>query len=91
MTHDTQLHDQMKEVADRTRRIETRLTRYLEKQGFDTQTQRPVWRNGQIDIPTMACSVHDVMAIVPSAWPADEVIDVYHQGEFVMSFYNTLA
>lgn len=80
---------EVREIVDRTRRIETRLTRFLESQGFDTQVQKPVWRNGQIDIPTAACSIHDCLEVVPKDWKSDQEIEVYHKGEFVMAFFLT--
>lgn len=79
--------DQIKEIVDRTRRIETRLTRFMSEQGFDTQTRKPIWQNGSIRVPTMAISIHDLVAVIPDGWPGTEPITVYHQGDFVMDVY----
>lgn len=78
------------EMLDRTRRIETRLTRYLEQNGFETGVQRPSWNpRGIIEIPTRACSVHDMMAVIPKEWNPEDEITVRIHGEFVMVIYLT--
>lgn len=80
----------LNEMLDRTRRIETRLTRYLEQNGFETGVQRPVWNpRGGIDIPTRACSIHDMLAVVPADWNRGDEIIVRIHGEFVMAIYLT--
>lgn len=79
--------DQLKEIMDRCRRMETRLTKFLELQGFDTKVQRPIWDNGAIDIPSLSCSVRECLALVPEAWPQDAEIIVTHRGVEVLSFY----
>lgn len=74
------------ELLDRTRRIETRVTRFLESQGFDTQVQKARWDGGEISIPSMACSVRELVAVVPEDFPKSRLINVYHKDEFVMTF-----
>lgn len=53
------------EIADRVRRMETRLVRFLESQGFDTQTQKPVLVDGTVRIPTPNCSLADILDVIP--------------------------
>jgi hypothetical protein len=68
---------------DRVRRIETRLTRYLETQGFDTQTQRPVLEPGpepKMHIPSMHISLKDMLAAIPADLNGWEDIEVQHAG-----------
>lgn len=78
------------EMLDRTRRIETRLTRYLEQNGFDTGVQRPTWDpRGIIHIPTRALSIHDMLSVVPKEWPIGDEVVVRIHGEFVMAIYLT--
>lgn len=78
--------EQTKEIMDRMRRMETRMTRWLESQGFDTQTKRPVWdRRGVIHVPSMACSMRDLLDVIPPTWPVDDTIDVHHHGEYIMN------
>ena len=66
----------LKEVLARSRRTETRLTRYLEGQGVDTGIQRPFWRNGKIIIPTPAVTIESIVQTVPRSWAAGEQVDV---------------
>ncbi|MGH6812372.1 MAG: hypothetical protein ACREDM_08520 [Methylocella sp.] len=77
----------LKEIADRVRRIETRLTKYLEVRGFDTQTQRPSWHDGVIYIPSSDCSIKDCLSAVPADWDKDQEIEVRHRSKLAMSFY----
>ena len=65
----TPLDSNMKEVVDRCRRMETRLTRFLESQGFDTQVKRP------------AVSLKEVLTTVPSYWSPSDGIRIEHKGE----------
>lgn len=64
------------EVRDRMRRVETRLTRFLEEKGFDTGIQRPEWTQGVVTVPTPAVSLRDVLAVIPRRWPADQSVTV---------------
>jgi hypothetical protein len=72
----------MKEVLDRCRRMETRLTRFLESQGFDTKARRPTFVKGMLFIPSMACSIQDCVAAIPSDERGKEV-GIYHQDDFI--------
>lgn len=82
----TQLH----EIRDRTRRIETRLTKYLESVGFDTQTQRPYVDDcGHIVIPSLHCSLKDILAVLPD--DGNDFVEVVHQGEHVAMIAPPLA
>lgn len=74
----------MQEVVDRCRRMETRLTRFLESQGFDTQVKRAVWlKSGQIVVPTPAVAVKECLSVIPSDWPIGKPIIVVHKGEIL--------
>lgn len=78
------------EIGDRVRRIETRLTAYLTSKGFGTQTMRPVWFDGSMNIPSMDCSIKDILAAIPHGYfdDSDEVVvEVYHKANHAMSFY----
>lgn len=82
------IDDQIKEVVDRCRRIETRVTKFLEAQGFDTKVRRPEWSDeGIVTIPSLACSIKDCMAAVPPWWDKNDEIDVVHQDTVVMQFF----
>lgn len=73
------------EIKDRTRRIETRVTRWLESQGFDTEVKRPTWSDGAIIAPTRACSLNDCLAAVPDNWPKGSEIDVFVHDDYLMT------
>ncbi len=79
------MSDPMKELLDRCRRMETRLTRFLESQGFDTKARRPEFVKGMVFIPSMACSIQDCISAVPIDERGKD-IGIYHQGEFVAHF-----
>jgi hypothetical protein len=76
------------EVLDRTRRIETRLTRFMEAQGFDTQVRRPTWNNGVIKVPSPETSLKDCMAVIPKNWNRDDPIAVMHKDSKVAEWYK---
>lgn len=79
----------LKEISDRCRRIETRLTKFLEGQGFETKAQKPEWKTaGEIHIPSMSCSVKDILAVIPDSWDCEDEIIVYHKDEELMSVYK---
>jgi hypothetical protein len=80
--------DEVKETLDRVRRFETRFTKFLEANGFEVNVRKPTWGPpGRVDILSMATSVKDMLACVPSDWDIDEQVDVYHQNELALSFY----
>lgn len=74
---DSQDKADLKEIVARSRRIETRLTRYLEAQGLDTGIQRPYWHpDGSIILSSPANSLETLVRLVPRAWPAHRPIPV---------------
>lgn len=77
--------ERLKEAVDRLRRLETRFTRYLEAQGYDVGAQRPHWVHGRISVPSAACSLVDILSVVPTSWSPDEEIDVYVKDQFLAS------
>jgi hypothetical protein len=61
-------HDIM-EIRDRCRRLETKVTAYLESQGFETNSMKPAWTTfGAVEIPNLGASLKDILAIVPKAY-----------------------
>jgi hypothetical protein len=72
----------IKEIQDRVRRMETRLTKWLEDQGFDTGVKRPVWhQDGTVTVPSLDCSLKHILTVIPGDWDADE--------EVAILFHNT--
>lgn len=64
----------IQEIIDRCRRIETRLTRYMEWSGFDTQSKMPLWDNGKVIVPSVDVSLRHVLAAIPDTWNNHVVI-----------------
>lgn len=62
--------------------METRLTRFLEEQGFDTQVQRAIFDGSSIEVPTLGIALKDVLAVVPPGKPG-VAFPITHKGETV--------
>ena len=75
--------EQLKEVYDRVRRVETRLTSFFHFMGFDTTAGKPVWieKTGTIIVPTDASSLKEILAAIPTHWDRDA--EVWCKGKFV--------
>jgi len=78
-------HD--RELVDRVRRIETRVTKIGRHFGIDVGGGRPIWDpRGRVVIPSPNCSVGDILKTVPDASRSGEV-DVYVGDEYMMTLY----
>ena len=79
---------QAKEVVDRLRRLETRVTKFMEAQGFETQARRPRWsEDGIVAIPNPSCAIKDFMATIPESWDPEEGIEIYFRDQWMGTFY----
>jgi hypothetical protein len=56
------------EVLQRCRRIETRLTRFLETEGIQTGIQRPWWADGKVMIPSPMTTIDAILDCIPEGW-----------------------
>jgi len=54
------------EMLDRSRRIETRVTKIGNFIGADVGGGKPVWDRDRVQIPSRNCSIGDVIAVVPA-------------------------
>lgn len=79
--------EMLAEVFDRMRRVETRLTRYLEAQGMDTKVRTPFWEAGIVRLPSMATSYEEILAVVPKNWDNQERILLLFQNKVVGTLY----
>lgn len=71
----------VREIKDRCRRMETRLTKYLEEQGFDTQRKMPTCQGNVVTIPSMECSLADILSVMPvPRVPGYDSIVISHKG-----------
>lgn len=75
------IEEDMREVKDRSRRIETRLTKLLNHMGFDPQGSLPEWTPGEVAVPSTAVAFKDILAVVPEDWHAS--FWVTHKGEYI--------
>lgn len=74
------------EVKDRVVRIETRMTRWMKEQNYDPGVDQPVWKDGEIDVPSPHCSLEALRSVVPDDWPDDKEIAVYCKDQFLLAF-----
>ncbi len=65
------------EVADRCRRIETKLTRLAVAQGLDSTTTKPHFDDGRLYLPSPDCSIQDCVSAIPYGWGAP--VEVWHK------------
>jgi hypothetical protein len=59
-------HDVL-EIKDRLRRVETRLTNYLEAQGHNTGAVKPEWvgQGRAIHLPSLKSNLRDILKVIP--------------------------
>ena len=71
------------ELIERMRRIETKLTRYMMAQGFDTQSEQPRFdaETHSLHIPSRHVSLQHCLDAVTAEWEGP--VDVYIQGDYV--------
>jgi hypothetical protein len=56
------------EVLQRCRRIETRLTRFLEMEGIETGIKHPWWVDGQVMVPSTMITIDAILNCIPESW-----------------------
>lgn len=67
MTTAISTEEKLSDIHLRMRRLETRMTRYLDSVGFDTGVQRARWTaNGTIDVPTPSTSIKEALSLIPA-------------------------
>ena len=54
-----------KEVLDRLRRIETRLTTFMISQGYDPGGNHPRWDGAALHIPSTKVALQDMLDAIP--------------------------
>jgi hypothetical protein len=78
------------EVLQRSRRIETRLTRLLETEGIQTGIQRPWLMNDQIMIPSPTTTLDAVLKCIPDGWSKPVPVFLKADQNFVALCWITL-
>lgn len=75
---------EIREVLDRVKRIETRVTIMGRHVGADVGGGRPQWLgNGKIDVPTRNCSIGELVKAVPRDWVRS--VKVYMNDEYLFT------
>lgn len=72
------------DVQVRLRRIETRLTKFMEWQGFEIQAVKPTWKEGRVNIASVGTPLKEILNVIPGDWDRNEDVGVYHRGKFVI-------
>lgn len=64
------------EILDRSRRIESRLTAFINKAGFTTSNKKPEWdgRDLSVTIPSREVSLDEVLAAIPDGVTDDVAV-----------------
>jgi hypothetical protein len=84
-----ELFDILRELLDRNRRMETRLTKFMMAQGFETGVQKPSFNPlGSVELPSPACAMKDILEAIPPDWKQGEPIILMHKGTFVAELYR---
>lgn len=73
------------ELLDRTRRIETRITRIGNHLGIDVGGSKPTWdpERQAIVLPTPNCSISDCLAIIPAEIGPGMTVDVFIADQYL--------
>lgn len=80
------MHD--REILDRVRRTETRVTKIGRALGIDVGGGKPVWNDadGKVVIPSPNCSIGDVLQAIPEGRRHVE-IDVYVAEDYLLTLF----
>jgi hypothetical protein len=77
-----------REILDRTRRIETRITKIGRAMGIDVGGGKPIWiaDSARIIIPSPNCSVGAIIDAIPVGRRSEEV-DVFINDEYMLTLF----
>lgn len=89
------MSEELKEVRDRLRRMETRLVKLMEHMGFDSERKLPDFKTqplgservGVIELPSILTSIEDIAKAIPDDWDPMLQVRVMHKGELVCYVY----
>jgi hypothetical protein len=74
-----------REIVERVRRIETRVTKIGQAMGVDVGGGKPVWFDGKIGAPSPNCSIGDLLRTIPAGHDKD--VDVYVHDDYLFTMY----
>lgn len=80
--------ERLRDVSDRCRRIETRLTKFLEAHGHATIARLPEWRpTGEITIHDVGTPISEMLRVVPDSWNPKQEIIVNYRKQFMFALF----
>lgn len=77
----------LSEILDRTRRIETRLTKLIESQGIDSGTKKPRWDGETIHLASLEISLKELITLVPASHRHGAEVQVERKGKLVCCIF----
>lgn len=78
----------VKEILDRVRRTETRVTKMGHAMGVDVGGGRPIWNAAQkrVMLPSPNCSIGECLAIIPAESKSEDV-DLYIGAQYLCTIF----
>jgi len=78
--------DRIGEIQDRLRRVETRLTKYMQERGFETQVQKVILDIDTVHIPSLDVRLRDILTIIPTGY-AGTKLRILHKDRHIMNVF----
>ena len=66
----------LREILDRARRTETRVTKISLALRVNPGVEKPYWSNRSVVVPSRDCPISDISVTVPIDWPSDREFEV---------------
>lgn len=85
MNDDLTTNAQIKDMFERMRRVETRITKMMQHMGMDPGGMRPIWRDGTVIVPNAHTGMQDILDTIPPHWPRDDEVFVQFKSKTIGS------
>ncbi len=80
--------DRLRDISDRCRRMETRLTKFLEIHGQATIARPPEWLpTGEIIIHDVGTPISELLRVIPDTWDPKQEVIVNYRKQFMFSMF----
>jgi len=76
------------EIRDRTKRIETKLTRLCAAMNVDPGGHKPQFSLGVLTVPSLEVSLREMLELIPDGWDPELEIVVAHNGKNVCAIFK---
>jgi hypothetical protein len=80
--------EKLENIERRVIRVESKLSQFMEEQGIKVGALRPIWKDGDIILPSLACTTKALVSVIPNDWPPEDEVAVFFDGEHIMSVYR---